>query len=1059
MLKVAQISDVQVRNFHRHDEFRESFNNLYESLKEQCVDLIVIPGDIAHTKTKISPEFVQICSDFFTALANIAPLVIIPGNHDGNLNNLTRLDALTPIVAALSHPRIYYFKNSGVYRIPEGFVDSDVSVVVFSCFDDSWPTREDVENHIGFNDELILGLYHGFVEGAELQNGQIVVDCPYKTRQFLKIVDYLMLGDIHKMQILDGAYRAAYCGSLVQQNYGESVSKGYLLWNIESKDKHEVDFIELPNVCPYYTVRLEDDLKIPELDLQKKARIRIFCRQLTVFENKSLRDSFNYLHEPTRIDIIDDVNAHRQGIKIDSVDTTIENIRDVGTQEKLIRGFLKQYNLEDGLISKVLEINRRYNAHAQKEDDTLRNIQYRINKVKWDNLLSYGEGNELNLSQFPGLVGVFGKSAVGKSSAVVDIPLYCIFNKVSKKVTKNDWLINEKKEMGMAEIEIFIDKDRHRIKRTTGTYIKSGKKNSKPVVQGVTSVEYSIIHSDGTTTERTGEEPRVTNAIIKKVFGTAEDFMATSVAPQWQLINFIETGSTERQRLIGRYFDVDIFNKKHDLAKEELKDTKASLKLFENKNFDIEIEVSEKKYSKIQESLFKQEKSQKDQEIVLKTLRERLVALHKELLPIKVDLDLTEEILDRQIQVVKVECINKKSEIDNIEADIKVSRNNVRDLKEKVKELDAFEVEKVKLIKLSEGVSDDTSELGAMVGTLVRVGKKIDELQSYTCVKNSDCCMLEELNSLKSERNDLEEKKKQVFVRVNEKTPHVDALVKLQIKIDELNQTKNKSLVEESVLGERKEKLNAVSAVFDQLVDKIKALEVVKKNWLENQEQIKANKEVSARINETEWRIKKVGEALKGVRESFVSLSKEFGIAEAKYNALMAEKADYEALKDDYEAYDYFMRAMSKDGISRKIISDNLGVINAEIQKILSNTNFTVELVSEQNGKAVEIYFVPEEGKKRNIVLASGMEKTFSALLIRCALISITTLPRSNVLVLDECFGALDETWLEVMVKILESLKKYFETIIVVTHNDVLKDFMDHVLTIERDDQGFSRIL
>ena len=39
------------------------------------------------------------------------PLIIIAGNHDANLNNAQRMDALTPIVNALDHPNLLYIKE------------------------------------------------------------------------------------------------------------------------------------------------------------------------------------------------------------------------------------------------------------------------------------------------------------------------------------------------------------------------------------------------------------------------------------------------------------------------------------------------------------------------------------------------------------------------------------------------------------------------------------------------------------------------------------------------------------------------------------------------------------------------------------------------------------------------------------------------------------------------------------------------------------------------------------------------------------------------------------
>ena len=96
-MRIAHTADIHIRNLKYHYEYREVFNQFYESLKEENVDCIILCGDIAHTKTQISPEFVKMSSDLFRNLADIAPTYIILGNHDGNLRNISREDAISPI--------------------------------------------------------------------------------------------------------------------------------------------------------------------------------------------------------------------------------------------------------------------------------------------------------------------------------------------------------------------------------------------------------------------------------------------------------------------------------------------------------------------------------------------------------------------------------------------------------------------------------------------------------------------------------------------------------------------------------------------------------------------------------------------------------------------------------------------------------------------------------------------------------------------------------------------------------------------------------------------------
>ena len=77
----------------------------------------------------MSPELIDQLSRLFKNLADICPLVIIAGNHDCNLNNLNRLDCLTPIVENLNHPNLHYLKNTGVYKC------ADTQLVVWDVWD------------------------------------------------------------------------------------------------------------------------------------------------------------------------------------------------------------------------------------------------------------------------------------------------------------------------------------------------------------------------------------------------------------------------------------------------------------------------------------------------------------------------------------------------------------------------------------------------------------------------------------------------------------------------------------------------------------------------------------------------------------------------------------------------------------------------------------------------------------------------------------------------------------------------------------------------------------
>ena len=89
--------------------------------------------------------------------------------------------------------------------------------------------------------------------------------------------DYVLLGDIHKTnQILDDEGRVRYPGSTVQQNFGETNDKGFLLWDIQSKDDFTCKHIAIPNPKPFITINLTPTGRMPRgLDIPKGCRLRL----------------------------------------------------------------------------------------------------------------------------------------------------------------------------------------------------------------------------------------------------------------------------------------------------------------------------------------------------------------------------------------------------------------------------------------------------------------------------------------------------------------------------------------------------------------------------------------------------------------------------------------------------------------------------------------------------------------------------------------------------------------------------------------------------------------
>jgi DNA repair exonuclease SbcCD nuclease subunit len=188
---IAHISDIHIRSLKRHDEYISVFKKLSIDCRKNNVDYIFLGGDLFHTKlTGISPEYIELLTWWLNDLSSIAPVHIILGNHDLNVNNLTRQDAVSPIVSAMNNSKIRLYKNSGVYEFHPGW-----NWCVFSiCDEENWNKVKPEKNKVN------IACYHGPVSGAKTETGYELEG--ELTVSFFKDYDYVFLGDIHMFQFL-----------------------------------------------------------------------------------------------------------------------------------------------------------------------------------------------------------------------------------------------------------------------------------------------------------------------------------------------------------------------------------------------------------------------------------------------------------------------------------------------------------------------------------------------------------------------------------------------------------------------------------------------------------------------------------------------------------------------------------------------------------------------------------------------------------------------------------------------------------------------------------------
>jgi DNA repair exonuclease SbcCD nuclease subunit len=255
--KIAHIADIHFRNIQRHIEFRAVCSNFIDQMKKIRPDRIVIAGDIVHSKNQISPELVNEVSWFITECSLVTKkVIIIPGNHDIVEQNKDRMDALTPIIGALGLDNVHYYTKSEVVH------DENVAWAVYSIFDNHAKPEELFHN--SFNGKNIIGLFHGLICGAVNEMGFTFTHGVDIER--FSDCHIVLCGDIHKRQILKtkSGVDVIYPGSMVQQNYGETVSQhGYGVLNITEKG-FDYKLYDIENPVKYLSFKITDFSDIEE---------------------------------------------------------------------------------------------------------------------------------------------------------------------------------------------------------------------------------------------------------------------------------------------------------------------------------------------------------------------------------------------------------------------------------------------------------------------------------------------------------------------------------------------------------------------------------------------------------------------------------------------------------------------------------------------------------------------------------------------------------------------------------------------------------------------------
>ena len=1049
-MRIAHLSDIHIRKTRRHEEYRVVLDNLLLSLESLSIDRIVIAGDLLHNKTDLSPEAVQLASEYLDVLSDIAPIDLILGNHDCVINQHNRLDSLSPIISLLRNKgkSIQLHTDSGLCEITD-----DLVYGIFAQQDskDWWPIEFDREEG-----KKYVALYHGVVDGSRTSASYRIESDIDKS--IFRNYDFGMLGDVHSRQpmVLDknGKVKVAYAGSLIQQNFGEEIEKGFLLWDLNLNKSF---FIQVANEWGFKTFRLDEDaintIDNIEFDLPAKPYVRILLSSddYNVTTAKHIESVIKNKYKPEGLFIEVDV---QQAIDDLSLTETPENVTDLKSQQDLLRQyFAKRPTVSEQEIDEILSIHKDfYDTCSTEEYDTYKGRKWVIHKVIFDNVFSYGVNNVINFDKLKGLTGIFSSNASGKSSILYTI-LQGFFNNSDRTGGRNVAdVIHKNRDEGFIEIEFSVDDKRYVIERRF-------KRNKRNPSRANNKVElFQVIQ--GSRVNISGEaNVRETETAIRNLLGSYEEHTMTTFSQQFDVTRFIDHGQTNRKDLLARFLGLNVIDDLQKSIKDETASTKILLKEYQEKDYPTILNKFEEERKKTANQLSELEESRESYRVSLKKKTKRKEALTTSLLPVLGELrslENIEEDIDISNNVIK----NTDANLHNNKAQ---KENNIKRLDEIEKSYDdEFEDLAKRYSKEKENLVILTNDYKLKEQIIKTKQNQTTILNKHDWFETNDTCKkCSFLTGAFVAKKEVEEDIIELNnVGSNIKESHAwfelyPNFIEREKKFSDAK--RNKQDTENSI-----EKLDVVSESLGMRLElednKLGAFIKEREVYIQNEDSIIHNDKVKEKITIVDEEIYKIEESTRKNNDEILKNNTFLGQIIQRITDLGGNIEMLKEIEKKYVLHEFLMDAFSNDGIPLMIMNKAVPLINKEIKKVLSNiTNFEVFLEVDTEAHDLMI-FIDDGTSRRRVELGSGMEKTLSALTIRSALSNISLLPTCNLFVIDEGFGTLDSENINHMNQLLGYLKSKFENVLIISHIESMQDFTNNVINITKNEKGYSSI-
>ena len=766
----------------------------------------------------------------------------------------------------------------------------------------------------------------------------------------------------------------------------------------------------------------EAEIRIDWKDYPENRTIETVNRVKTYFSNK-----YNIPKTSIKINFIP-ILKNSTGKIIDITDGLIDNIMDTAYQRGL---FLEWLKLNEVTVDyeRLCRLDEKINEILiNREEEDIRYRRWGIKNIWIDNFLSFGQGNKIDYRNLNGLtvVNSLPPNQGGKTIFTIDSLLFLFFGKTTKtEVTSEIFNTFTDKNEVIVGGHIEIDGEEFIIERSLS------RKLSKTGEWKVTSnLDFYKILTDGSKENLEGEQRRETDKLIAETIGTYDDFMLTIVATSKNLEDLIETKPTQRGRLLTKFIGLEVIEKKEDINKTLMSDFKSKMKSnhFNTKQLELDNEEYSKNISDNRIEITNNETELSSVDIKIEdatTKKENLLGKRYN--------------IDDEIKTVNPTLLN--GEIEKITSNGVVLKEKLDGILKEIGELPTITYDEDTHDELRKEEKTILLEKNTTVTTITTLKNLIDNLVNGeicpTCKRAlEDVDHTKEIEENKGKLEELQNQLKDIEKRIDdliEKLSTQTELKKNSDLKDKLNLSKDRTEIE-----------------IDRMRIELKEKKTLLKNYEKNVDLIDENRKLESTILGYNQLIETLKNDRDNINNKITSLKSDITVKEEK---ITENKNTIEQILKEEEVlkiFEVYGKMIGKNGISKLVLSSVIPIINYELGRLLDETcDFEVELeINDKN----EVDF---NSIKNNVVKklrsGSGLETTISSLALRCVLGRISTLPKPNIIVFDEVLGKVANSNLDNVKIFFDKIKKMYEVILLISHNPLVMDWADKIVTVEKN--------